>query len=252
MNTDALKTETLQIPTDDGVAEAYLTRPDAERRPGVLMFMDAIGVRDRTRAMADRIASRGFVVLLPNVFYREGSITDLAPILDLRDPENRKEFGKVSMPRVGAYTPDLSEPDMQAWFAALDEYAAPPFGVVGYCMGATLAIRAAAQRPQDVAAVGCFHGAKMVRDDAGSPHRLIPTTKAEYVFGHADQDELNPAESIEELGRTVAEAGLTASNEVYPEAPHGFTMSDTASYQEAGEQRHWRELEALFDRRLAS
>lgn len=233
----------LTITTPAGQAEAYFTRPDETHRPGVVFFMDAIGVRERTMEMADRIASWGYVVLLPNVFYREGTIAELAPDLDLRDADNRAAFMKVSMPRVQAYTPDLSNADVPYWFDTLDRYTTRPGAVVGFCMGARLAIRAAAERPNDVAAVAGFHGANLVEDAPDSPHTLLCRTRAAYLFGHADNDKLNPPEAQAELDRSLKMAGLKFSCAVYPDAPHGFTMSDTSSYQEAGEQRAFAELQ---------
>lgn len=245
--------EMLMIETGAGRAEAYLARPDGDGpHPGVVFFMDAIGVRERTRQMADRIASWGYVVLLPNVFYREGTVEELAPTTDLRDPDNRAAFMKVSMPRVQAYTPNLSNPDTEHWFDTLEQYAAAPFGVVGFCMGARLAVRAAALRPDSVAAVAGFHGANLVEDADDSPHRLVAGTRAEYLFGHADGDRLNPPEAIAELDRALREAGLGFSSAVYPEAPHGFTMSDTSSYQEAGADSAAAELKDLLGRALSA
>lgn len=240
----------LTITTDAGQAEAYLTRPDDQRRPGVLFFMDAIGVRERTKQMADRIASWGYVVLMPNVFYREGTADELKPEMDLTDPEQRAKFGEISAPRVKAYTPDLSNPDTERWFDTLSQYATTPYGTVGFCMGARLAIRAAALRPDEVAAVAGFHGANLVEEASDSPHRLVSDTKAEYLFGHADNDKLNGADAIAELERSLDAAGLTYTSDVYPDAPHGYTMSDTSSYQEAGEKKAFGELEAFFARTL--
>src|SRR4029079_5000022 len=75
-----------------GPAEAYLTRPDdGVDHPGVLFFVDAIGLRPRIEEMADRIASWGYVVLAPHVFHRDGRAADLAPTTDLRDPGARAE-----------------------------------------------------------------------------------------------------------------------------------------------------------------
>jgi len=243
--------EMLTITTDAGQAQAYRTRPDDRRRPGVLMFMDAIGVRDRTKQMADRIASWGYVVLLPHVFYREGTVEDLAPGLDLTDPDQRAEFGQISGPRVARYTPELSNPDTAVWLDELARHASTPVGAVGFCMGARLAIRAAALRPEDVAAVAGFHGAKLVEEGAeDSPHLLLPRTRAAYLFGHADQDALNDAEAIAELEQSLEAAGLSATSAIYPNAPHGFTMSDTSSYQEAGAERAFAELEPFLARAL--
>lgn len=240
---------TLDITTDDGVAEAYLTGSG----PGVLFFIDAIGLRPRIEEMADRIAGWGYTVLAPNVFYRLGTAEELRPTVDLTDPQNRKDFGAVAMPRVQGYTPEQSNPDTTRWLDVLAEHAAPgPVGVTGYCMGARLAIRAAALRPEQVLAAGGFHGASLVEDSETSPHLLLPRCRAEFAFGHADADPANDAEAIAELGRALDAAGLTAQNETYPDAPHGYSMSDTSSYQEEGAERMFRTLEGLLGRTLGS
>ena len=112
---------TLEITTDDGTAEAYLTGSG----PGVLLFIDAIGLRPRIEEMADRIAGWGYTVLAPNVFYRLGTREELLPPLDLTVPENRKAYGPVIMPRVQGYTPELSNPDTERWLDVLGEHATP-------------------------------------------------------------------------------------------------------------------------------
>ena len=100
----------IEISTPDGPAEAWL-HPARDGRPGVLFYVDAIGLRPRTQDMADRIASWGYVVLAPNVFHRDGRVDDLAPMADLREPGNREEYFPGAMARVGALTPDLSNPE---------------------------------------------------------------------------------------------------------------------------------------------
>lgn len=238
---------TVDITTDDGVAEAYLTGTG----PGVLFFMDAIGLRPRIEEMAERIAGWGYTVLAPNFFYRLGTAAELRPPMDLRVPENRKSYGPVIMPRVHGYTVEKSDADTAVWLDFLATQAAPgPVGVTGYCMGARLAIRAAALRPEQVAAAAGFHGAALVDGTESSAHLLLPKCRAAFAFGHADADPANDADAIAELGRALDSAGLTALNETYPDAPHGFAMSDTASYQEAGAERMFRTIEDLFARTL--
>jgi carboxymethylenebutenolidase len=241
---------TIEIQTPDGPAEAYLARPDEEAHPGVLLYMDAIGLRPRIEAMADRIAGWGYVVLAPNVFHRDGRAADLAPRTDLTVPEHRQAFFAGAMRRVGALTPDLAEPDARLWVEALLERATAPIGVVGYCMGARLAVRTAGLLPDVVRAVGGFHGGGLVTDAGDSPHRRIAEARAEFVFGHADRDRSMPPEAVEELGRTLDAAGLPYLNEVYAGASHGYTMADSAPYDEAATERHFVELEALFARTL--
>ena len=98
--------------------------------------------------------------------------------------------------------------------------------------------------------MGGFHGGRLATEAEDSPHLLLGNARAEFVYGHADGDASMPPEDIERLGAALAEAGLTATNEVYPGAPHGYTMADTSTYQEAGSERSFAELEALFARHL--
>ena len=242
--------ETIEITTPDGTAEAYLTGTAGD--PGVLFFMDAIGLRPQIEDMADRIATWGYVVLVPNVFYRAGSAAELAPRGDLRDEGAREAFFATGvMDRVGGYTPDLSAPDTDAWVRTLQEQAGDgPIGVTGYCMGARLAVRTAGQLPGTVGALGGFHGGGLVTDAPDSPHRAIAESTADYVFGHADQDRSMPAEAVEALEQTLQAAGRPHLNEIYEGAAHGYTMADTSMYHEAAAERHYKELEGLLARTL--
>ncbi|GAA2135281.1 dienelactone hydrolase family protein [Nocardioides koreensis] len=243
--------ETIEIQTSDGPAEAYLARPDDSPRPGVLFYMDAFGLRPRIEEMVERIASWGYVVLAPHVFHRDGRVADLAPTGDLTVAENREKFFAAgAMARVGALTPDRSDPDSRLWVDTLLEHARAPIGVTGYCMGARLATRTAGLRPDVVAAVGGFHGGGLVVDGPDSPHHQIAHARAEFVYGHADGDRSMPPQAVEALGQALEEAGLRYTNEVYPGARHGYTMADTAPYDEAATERHFAALRGLFERTL--
>ncbi|WP_338748854.1 dienelactone hydrolase family protein [Janibacter alittae] len=244
----------IDIPAADGTAEAIVARPDEGAHPGVLLFMDAIGLRPRIEEMADRIASWGYNVLAPNTFYRLGTAAQTSPPAgtDLTDPAQRAEYGAVSIPRVGTLTKQRVEADLPRYIAALRALAGVadgPIGVTGYCMGATFATRAAGIDP-GVAAVGGFHGAAIATSDPDSPHLSLADAKAAFVYGHADQDRTNPPEDVARLDAMLAGRGLRARTAVYPHAPHGYTMSDTSSYQEAGAERHFAELRELFDAAL--
>jgi carboxymethylenebutenolidase len=240
----------IEINTPDGTAEAYLTGEPG--RPGVLFYVDAIGLRRQTEAMADRIASWGYVVLAPHVFYRDGSAAELAPRADLRDPGSREAFfaGDV-MERVRGLTPERSGPDAEAWVAELRKHAGDgPIGVTGYCMGARLAVRTAGQFPGTVAAVGGFHGGGLVTDAEDSPHLAIAASTAAYVFGHADHDGSMPIEQVEALEQVLQEVGVEHVNEIYEGAGHGYSMADTSVYDEAAAERHFGVLQDLFARTL--
>ena len=67
-----MHSSTVDIPTPDGVANAYLARPGDKSHTGVIFIMDAFGLRPTIEEMVDRIAADGYIVLAPNVFYRAG------------------------------------------------------------------------------------------------------------------------------------------------------------------------------------
>jgi carboxymethylenebutenolidase len=240
---------TFEIAAADGTAEAYLTGTAGD--PGVLFYIDAIGLRPQIQEMADRIASWGYVVLAPNVFYRKGRAEELAPTKDLREQGARDEFFASMGDRVPGYTPDKSGPDAEAWVQALLQHAGDgPIAVTGYCMGARLAVRTGGQFPGTVAAVGGFHGGGLVTAAADSPHLSIADSTAEYVFGHADHDRGMTLDNVAALEDALQAAGRPHLNEVYADAPHGYSMADTSMYQEAGAERHFKELEGLLARTL--
>ncbi len=236
----------LDIATPDGTAEAYLTGSG----PGVLLFIDAIGLRPQIEEMSDRIAGWGYTVLAPNTLYRSGTAAETSPTGDLREPGAREEFFEQVGPRITELTSARLAGDIPAYLEALRAHSdGEPVGTVGYCMGARLAVRAANLDPAVVAVAG-FHGGGLVTDDADSPHVGLPSARAEFVFGHADNDRSMTPEVVERLGQALADAGLTATNEIYPGSPHGYAMADTSMYDEAGAERSFDALRDLLDRTL--
>jgi carboxymethylenebutenolidase len=244
--------ETIDVTTPDGVADAYLATPsEGEVRGGVLLLIDAFGLRPRIEEMAQRIADQGYAVLAPNVFYRAGRANPPAPEL-LNDPDKRDElFGRIR-PLMAALTPEAITADGGAYLDALAEYAPGPAAITGYCLGTRLGLRLAAAYPYRVAAVGGFHGGGLVTDEPDSPHLLAPQIQAELVFGHADNDHSNSPEQIAALDEALDEAGVTHQTSVYEGASHGYTMSDTPAHHEQAAERHFDELFALLDRTVGA
>lgn len=238
---------TIDIKTPDGVADAYLTRPDdGERHPGVLLIIDAFGLRPQIEQMADRIAADGFAVLAPNVFYRGGR----APVFEMPDLESadRQALMAKIRPLMDALTPEVVVSDGRAYLDALETYATGPVAITGYCMGVRVGWRIAAAYPDRVAALAGFHGGGLVTDDPESPHLSASSLSAELYLGHADQDGSMTPEHIAELERALDAADVTYRSELYEGAMHGYTMADTPVYNEAAAERHFESLFALLDR----
>ncbi len=246
-----MRSATVDVTTPDGVADAYLTRPDdGDRHPGVLFLMDAFGLRPRIEAMADRVAARGYAVLAPNVFYRAGR----APVLafpDMRQEGAREAFFKGVRPLIVELTPERAGADGAAYLDALAPVSDGPVAITGYCMGVRLGLRIAAAEPERVAALAGFHGGGLVTDDPRSPHRSVGDLDAEVYLGHADEDPGNTPEQIAALDAALDDAGVPHRTEVYAGARHGYTMSDTPVYDEPACERHFAALFAMLERTVA-
>jgi carboxymethylenebutenolidase len=247
-----LRTSTVDIRTADGTADCYLAAPEGEgHHPGVLLYMDAFGLRPRLEEMAQRIAGEGYVVLVPNVFYRAGR----APLIDtaLIGTEDRAKLFETLSPFIKQLTPERAMSDADAYLDYLDahdEVSDAPMGTVGYCMGGALALRTAAHRPERIGAVGTFHAARLATDAPDSPHLLADRIRAEVYVASADKDQGMPPEQQQRLDEALTEAGVRHECEQYDGAAHGFTMADTAAYDEAATDRHWKVLLDLFARNL--
>jgi carboxymethylenebutenolidase len=231
---------TVEIATPDGVADAYLGRPDDRARSGVLFIMDAFGLRPAIAQMVDRIAADGYVVLAPNVFYRAGR----SPV------EPGMDFANIR-PLIAELTPERLDADGAAYLDYLADLASPgPVGITGYCMGGRVGWWVAVAHPDRVAALAAFHTAGLVTDAPDSPHRRAGEVSAELYFGFADDDPGMTAEQIATFARALDDAGVRYRAEVYQGARHGYTMADRPVYDEVAAERHFRELRALLERTL--
>ena len=238
-----MSSSTIDVPTSDGVADCYLTVPDeAEATQTVLFIIDAIGLRDRIKEMADRIAAQGYAVLAPNVFYRGGR-APLWPTPRLENETERARFMQTLRPLAAALTPSAIAADATAYLGRLAELSAHPAAITGYCMGGRIGWTIAATHPDRVAVVAGFHTGQMVTDSADSPHLLASQVSAEVYWGHADHDPSMTPENIATLDRAMDENGVRHTTEVFEGAGHGYTMADTGAYDASACERHF---DALF------
>lgn len=245
--------ETIDVPSGDGDAAAYLARPREGAHPAVLLLPDVFGLRPQIRSMCARIASWGYAVLAPNVVYREHGLP-LIPLANLRDPDQMMSALRQTYQWATEVPLADTVADARAWFGWL---AAQPFvhgervGVTGYCRGGMLALAVAEGLGERVAAVGVFHAGGLTADDPESPYRRVDRLAGEVLARFADDDPGAPAEAQEAFARALAQAGVRASVELYRGAEHGYTMADTPRYNADAAERHYVELAELLGRTLA-
>jgi carboxymethylenebutenolidase len=242
----------VNVPMASGVADSALFYPEGKGKwPAVLVWTDILGLRPVFREMGRRLAAEGYVVLVPNPFYRNAKAPVVDGSFDFSKPEDRAKV----MPMAAALTADANVSDAKAYTAFLDQQPQTDkkkkMGVQGYCMGGPLTFRTAATAADRIGAAATFHGGGLVTDKPDSPHLLIPHMKTEVLCCVADNDDKRDPAAKDKLKEAFAAAHLTATVEVYEGCNHGWTVRGSQVYNEAGAERAWAERTALYKRTLS-
>lgn len=242
--------ETLDITTRDGAMETFTCRPERGGPfPAVLFLMDAPGIREELRDMARRLGTSGYLVLLPNLYYRAGRDTMYGP--DVLE-QGSAEHTRMRAVRTKMTIPPVMD-DVAAMLAFADRRAdvkKGPVGCHGYCMSGPYALAAAARYPDRVAAAASFYGTWLVSDAVESPHLTLGKAKGELYIACAEHDDLAPLPMVEELKTLFSRSGAAGELEIYPGVHHGFAFPGRWCYDKPAAERHWERLIALYRRRL--
>jgi carboxymethylenebutenolidase len=238
--------EQVSIHTRDGECPAYVFTPsDGGRHPAVIFYMDGLGIRPTIFEMGQRLADYGYVVLVPDLFYRAGPYEALDPKKVFASGDVRAAIGHL----FASTDNRRAGEDTEAFLAYLEsrpDVAGTKVGTTGYCMGGGMSLTAAGTYPARVAGAASFHGGNLATDSELSPHLLAPQIEARVYVAGAENDNSYPPEMAERLERALTDAGVDHRCETYPGALHGWTMADFPVYNEVAAERHWDELAALF------
>jgi len=246
----------VEIKTADGTCDAAFIHPANGSHPGVLIWPDAFGLRPSMREMARRLAVEGYSVLVPNPFYRvaKAPLFENASNFNFADPPQRAKL----TPLMGSINAEgAAERDAAAFIAWLDMQRpvdrTKKVGTQGYCMGGPLVVKTAAAVSNRVGAGASFHGGGLVTESANSPHLLAPKIKGRMYFGIAANDDMQQPDAKTKLKEAFAAAKVPAEVEVYPQAQHGWCVSDMPKqangqpiYSKADADRAWGKLIALY------
>jgi carboxymethylenebutenolidase len=202
------------------------------------------------RQMAGRLAESGCSVLVLNPYYRGQRTPVLPEGAVAQDPDTMATLG----PLLAMLNPETQVTDAIALLDYLDT--APevdtgrPLGVMGYCLGGPMTMRAAAARPARVGAAASFHGVQLASTAPDSPHRLVPQMRASYLFAIATDDDERDPEAKNLLRQAFDDAGLFAEIEVYENAMHSWCTADSPVHNPDEAERAWGRMIELFDRTL--
>ena len=235
------------IPTRDGHTATFISHPERGGPfPVILFYMDAPAIREELRDMARRLATSGYYVMLPNLYYRSG-VLEIGPLpADPNSPERKRMYQLMSSLNI----PMIME-DTKALLAYAEGQTAANtklVGTVGYCMSGRYAINAATHFPDKVKAAASIYGTHLATEEANSPHLAADKTRAELYFACAESDIYAPPEVIAKIAASMM--GKNAEVETYPGTHHGFAFPKRPVYHRDAAERHWERLLALYRRNL--
>lgn len=236
---DGLMAGEVSIPVADGAIPAYHAMPaSGNNLPVVLVVQEIFGVHEHIQDVCRRFAKLGYLAIAPELFYRQGDVSQLANIDEIRP--------------IVAQVPDaqvLSDLDSAVlWAANTGKADVNKLGITGFCWGGRIVWLYAAHNSQLKAGVAWY--GRLV----GNPTPLQPTTpvqmapylKAPVLGLYAGKDDGIPLESVEAMRAAIAQANRPSEIIVYPEAPHGFHADYRPSYREEAATDGWAKLQAWF------
>jgi carboxymethylenebutenolidase len=237
---------TVEISAEGQPRNGSLHVPDgAGPWPAVIMYPDAFGLRDTFRVMGERMASYGYVTLVPDVYYKYGDYKPFALETAFSDPDERARL----MSMMHSVTAEQAASDAETYvnfLTSLPETTGSAVGTTGYCMGGRLSLIVAGHLAERVGAAASFHGGNLASgEDPESPHLLAPAITATVYVAGAIDDSSFPDEQRDRLEDALTSAGVEHTIETYP-AGHGFAVPDNATFDEAAAERHWQAMSQLF------
>ncbi|HEX4123140.1 MAG TPA: dienelactone hydrolase family protein [Tepidisphaeraceae bacterium] len=247
-----MNAQTVNVETKDGVAPCeFFSTPAGTKRPAVILYMDAFGIRPALREMADRLASNSYNVLLPNLYYRSGPSQPIDAASAFKEgPERDRLMGMVRSLNNRIVMDDTAS--FLEFLASQPPVIADKVGCVGYCMGGAFALSAAGTFPDRIAAAASLHGARLATDQPDSPHLLAPKMRGEIYIGIAGIDPHFTPEEKQRLESALQSAGVSHTVEVYPGVKHGFAVTDTPAYDKTASEHHWQQILKLFAENLSA
>jgi carboxymethylenebutenolidase len=199
--------------------------------------------------MGDRLASMGYVALIPDIYYRAGQWAPFDVATIFTDSQERARMGTLT--RVLTNDRIIADTGAYADFLlARPEVRGSAIGTTGYCLGGRMSLIAAGGLGRKIAAMASFHGGRLaVADDPSSPHLSADRITATVYVAGATDDDLFTAEQAELSQSALTVAGVDHTVEFYP-ARHGFAVPDNPTYDNEADARHWEALHQLYRTRL--
>jgi carboxymethylenebutenolidase len=252
-----VKEETIDIPTAAGRMETFITRPEqAGPFPAVILYMDVWGVREVLFDLARRVATVGYYVLVPDLYYRQGRIRT-----NFRDASGNaislknlsaEDQAKVLEPQKKLEDRMVVEDtgDILKFLDTQPDAKRGAVGGFGYCMGGRYVIQAASAYPDRLRASASLHGTTLITDKPDSAHVGIAKLQGEVYCGFAETDEYAPLPMVEKWTGLMATSPARYQGVIHKGAEHGYALPDRDLFHKRGAERDWELIFAMFHRQI--
>ena len=240
--TELTRTHDVILDTADGDMPAIVATPDGTPKGGIVVIQEAFGLTPHIASICDRLAGAGWLAVAPALFHRTG-----APVLGYGD------FDAIA-PHFLGLGPDGIRTDLTRALVELEDDGIAPErrGVVGFCMGGTLAFWAAANL--DVGAAVTFYGGGVAKGRFGLPSliELAPQLRVPWQGHFGDLDQGIPVDQVEALRVALAAAPVPTELHRYAEADHGFNCDDREAHHAPSAAEAWQRTLYWFDAHLTT
>ena len=242
----------ISIKTRDGLIDTFEVKPDEGGPfPGIIIYMDAPAIREELRDMARRLASMGYYVLLPNLFYRVGKEGSY-PFTFSKIREDKSHFSAM-IKTMDDTTNELVVSDTKYILDFLDknnELKHNGYGAVGYCMSGQYIVSITSTYAKKFAAAASFYGVKILTDKEDSPHLQADKIKADLYLAFAEKDTWVDDKALNNIKKHFKNNTTNFRMEVYEGTEHGFAFPDRHTYNKNAAEKHWSRIHNLFQKSL--
>ncbi len=218
---------------------AWLARPaDVESPPGVMLYIEAFGVNEHMRNVADRYARAGYAAIVPDVYH--GVTADYG---DMDTALGQiKKMDDAQVVRESALALDALQK------AGVTKAPA----AIGFCMGGRLAFLAGLELGERLSAAVSYYGGGIGAEQDRFGRAILIERAAEFVppllLHYGGQDGSIPPSEHGRIAAALSEAGKHYIMSVYPQAGHGFDCNARASYDAEASAEAWDLTQRFLER----
>lgn len=229
----------VKIPVKDGEIPAYRAMPAKSGNfPIVLVIQEIFGVHEHIQDICRRFAKLGYVAVAPELFVRQGDVSKLSSIEEIR-------------PIVAKVPDDQVLSDLDAtvdWAVKSSKGNSNKLGITGFCWGGRITWLYAAHNPQVKAGVAWY--GRLVGDvtelTPKHPVDIASGLKVPILGLYGGKDTGIPLDTVEQMRDRLNSGSSKSEIIVYPDAPHAFFADYRPSYREEDAKQGWQRLQAWF------